>query len=85
MASYLLQNKNIDTAVQKGEVPGVSRCVEHTGVITQIIKEARENKGDLAVIWLDLANAYGSVPHQMIQKTLQLYHVPIRFRQMLRH
>ncbi|XP_052260998.1 uncharacterized protein LOC127865149 [Dreissena polymorpha] len=85
MTSYLLQNKYIDTAEQKGGVPGVSRCVEHTGVITQIIKEARENKGDLAVIWLDLANAYGSVPHQMILKTLQLYHVPIRFRQMLQH
>ncbi|XP_060603696.1 uncharacterized protein LOC132756599 [Ruditapes philippinarum] len=71
LTSYLLENKYIDIAVQKGGVPGVSGCVEHTSVISQIIKEAHENKGDLAVIWLDLANAYGSVPHQLIQKTLQ--------------
>ncbi|XP_052256427.1 uncharacterized protein LOC127861786 [Dreissena polymorpha] len=58
MTSDLLQNKYIDTAVQKGGVSGVSGCIEHTSVITQIIKEARENKGDIAVIWLDLANAY---------------------------
>ena len=85
MTSDLLKNKYIETTAQKGGVPGVSGCVEHTSVITQIIKEAQENKGDIAVIWLDLANAYGSVPHQLIQKILQLYHVPVRFRQMLQH
>ncbi|XP_052218246.1 uncharacterized protein LOC127835860 [Dreissena polymorpha] len=50
MTSYLLLNKYIDTAVQKGGVPGVSGCIEHTSVITQIIKEARENKGDIAML-----------------------------------
>ena len=30
--------------------------------VTQLIREVRENKGDLAVLWLDLANAYGSFP-----------------------
>jgi len=77
MTSYLLKNKYIDW--------GVSGCVEHTSVITQITKEAQENNGDIVVIWLDLANAYGSVPHQLIQNTLHLYHVPVRFRQMLQH
>ena len=27
-------------------------------VLSQIIREARENKGDLAVLWLDLAQSY---------------------------
>jgi len=29
-------------------VPG---CLEHTGVVTQLIREVRENKGDLVVLW----------------------------------
>ena len=50
MTRYLLSNGYIDTSVQKGGIPGVSGCIEHTSVITQIIKEARENIGELAVI-----------------------------------
>ncbi|XP_069105862.1 uncharacterized protein [Argopecten irradians] len=63
---------------------GVSKCVEHTNVLTQIIREAREIKGDLAVLWLDLANAYGSTPHQLVELTLDKYHIPEKFRVMLK-
>ncbi|KAK3750391.1 hypothetical protein RRG08_015884 [Elysia crispata] len=34
-------------------------------------------------IWLDLVNAYGSVPHQMIQLALRMYHVPEDIQVML--
>ena len=44
LTSFMLSNGYIDIAVQKGGVPGVSGCVEHTGALTQIIREARENK-----------------------------------------
>uniref|UniRef100_A0A1A8S175 Reverse transcriptase domain-containing protein n=1 Tax=Nothobranchius rachovii TaxID=451742 RepID=A0A1A8S175_9TELE len=54
----------------KGGVPGVPGCLEHTGVVTQLIREAKEGKGDLAVIWLDLANAYGSIPHKLVKTEL---------------
>ncbi len=54
---FLLKNSYIDTLVQKGGVPGVSGCIEYTGVVTQLIREARESRGYLAVLWLDLANA----------------------------
>ena len=83
MTTYMLNNKYIHIAVQKGGVPGVSGCVEHTSVLTQIIREAKEMKGELAVIWLDLANAYGSMPHKLVQLTLQRYHVPEKIRQLL--
>ena len=59
--------------------------MEHTSVITQIIREAKEKKGELAVIWLDLANAYGTLPHQLIDITLQKYHVPDKVRKLLDH
>lgn len=45
-------------------------------MITQVLKEAREKKGDLAVLWLDLANAYGSMPYKLVLETLERHHVP---------
>ncbi len=63
LCTYLAKNTYINTSVQKGGIPGMSGCMEHTGVATQLIREARENKGNLSVLWLDLANAFGSTPH----------------------
>ncbi|XP_061902037.1 uncharacterized protein LOC133649222 [Entelurus aequoreus] len=76
LMGFLLKNTYIDTSVQKGGVPGVPGCIEHTGVVTQLIREARENRGDLTVLWLDLANAYGSIPHKLVELSLSRYHVP---------
>lgn len=63
LMGFLLKNTYIDILVQKGGVPGVPGCIEHTSVVTQLIREARESRGNLAVLWLDLANADGSIPH----------------------
>lgn len=50
LSSFLLSNNYIDTSVQKGGIPGMPGCLEHTGVVTQLIREAREGRGDLAVL-----------------------------------
>ena len=70
LTEFLLKNEYIDTSVQKGGIPKVPGCLEHTGVVTQLIREAREGKGDLAVLWLDLTNAYGSIPHKHCTGTM---------------
>ena len=44
--------------------------------MTQLLREAKENRGDLVVLWLDLANAYGSVPHKVVEEALKRHHVP---------
>ena len=36
-------------SVQKGVVQGIPGCMEHTGVISQLLKEAKTNKGNLAL------------------------------------
>lgn len=77
LTEYLLRNSYIDIAVQKGGVPGISGCLKHTGVITQLILEAKENSGDLLVIWLDLTNAYGPILHKLVAKALTTYHVQV--------
>ncbi|KAL6489820.1 hypothetical protein MHYP_G00001650 [Metynnis hypsauchen] len=40
------------------------------------IQKAKREKTDLHVIWLDLANAYGSVPHQLINYAMDFFHMP---------
>ena len=52
-------------------------------MIWEAIQKAKANKKYLDVIWLDLANAYGSVPHQMIHLFLQMYHFPAEISSML--
>ena len=85
MTKFMMSNNYIDISVQKGGVPGVSGCVEHTAAVTQIIREAKQNKGNLAVVWLDLANAYGSIPHKLVQETLRRYHIPEKVQHLLQH
>ena len=76
LSKYLLKNNYIDTSVWKGGIPGFPGCLEHTGVVTQILREAREGNGDLAVLWLDLVNVYSSIPHKLVEEALKRHHVP---------
>ena len=39
------------------------------------LKEARAKNSNLTVIWLDIANAYGSIPHKLIVFALNRYGV----------
>ena len=52
-------------------------------MIWEAIQRAKSEKLNLNVIWLDLANAYGSIPHQMIQLALRMYHAPEDIQVML--
>ncbi len=83
LMGFLLKNTYIDTSAQKGGVPGIPGCIENKGVVTQLIREARERKGDLAVLRLDLANAYGSIHHKLVELALSRYHVPEKIRNLI--
>lgn len=39
--------------------------MEHARVVTELLREAREGRGDLVVLWLDFAIAFGSIPHKL--------------------
>ena len=62
LKKYLTENGYINTLVEKGDIPRVSGCLEHATVIWEAIQRARSEKLNIYVVWLDLANAYGSVP-----------------------
>ncbi|KAI8507130.1 hypothetical protein Bbelb_155690 [Branchiostoma belcheri] len=80
LLKYMMDNNYIDTSIQKGGVPGCSGCIEHTSILSQLIQEAKAGKKVLAIVWLDLQNAYGSVPHQLIKVALEKYYVPEPFQ-----
>lgn len=65
ITSYLLANNYIDTSCQKEGVPRFPGCVEHLAIIWEQIQSAKRSRSDLHIVWLDLANAYGSVPLQL--------------------
>ncbi|KAJ8375377.1 hypothetical protein SKAU_G00059570 [Synaphobranchus kaupii] len=83
MTSYFLSNNYIDTSCQKAGVPGFPGCVEHFAMIWEQIQTAKREKSDLHVVWLDLANVYGSVPHQLITFALNFFHIPTSIQSLI--
>ena len=76
ITEYVIKNNFINTSIQKGGIPNVSGCIEHTAILSQLIREAKKEKKNLVVTWLDIANAYGSIPHSVIISALEAAHVP---------
>jgi hypothetical protein len=54
-------------------------CLEHIFVLDTALNTAKNDKRDLAVAWLDLCNAFGSVPHKLISCNLRQLGFPQSF------
>ena len=50
-------------------------CIEHMGVISQLLKDVKKDKGDMAILWLDLKNAYRLILHSLVEEALKHHHV----------
>jgi len=74
-------NKRISPS-QKGfrEVNG---CHEHNFLAASILNTTRRSKKKLFVVWYDLANAFGTIPHQFLFKLLQMMKIPKQFQLIL--
>ena len=68
-------NKFINKSVQKGCMEKVPGCWEHISMVWAALKEAKSKNLSLATIWLDIANAYGSIQHKLIIFALFRYGV----------
>ena len=82
---YLQRNGYINESVQKAGVPGIPGCIEHAYSIWDIIQEAKKKGKDLNIVWLDLANAYGSVPHELLFKAMDFFHIPEKIKNIMRN
>ena len=76
LISHLVDNnKIIDTSVQKGCLAKTPGVWEHVSMVWSALQKTRSAKEDLATVWLDIANAYGTIPHQLIFFALKRYGV----------
>ena len=42
ITDFLVKNKYINASIQKGGIPNVSGCIEHTAILSQLIREAKK-------------------------------------------
>ena len=78
------KNHFIDTSIQKGCMEGIPGCWEHMAMIWDTFKDARINKKSAATVWLDVANAYGSIPHELIFLALKRYGIADSWIELIR-
>ena len=76
LTSYINANGYIDRSVQKGFQRGVNGCQEHSFVLKSLINGIRKQKHSAHFIWVDISNAFGSVPHHVLTEALNSIHVP---------
>ena len=74
----MVANKYVDSSFQKAFSPTVPGCTKHP-LMSSILAEAHSNHKSVAICWLDLANAYGSVHHSLIDFSLRYYYAPPQF------
>ena len=77
--AFMIDNGYLNTSIQKAFVDGIPGCTEHHLKLLSMIEDARRRGKSLSVCWLDIANAYGSVHHELIRFSLNHYHAPDHF------
>ena len=69
---------------QKGFLPGVRGIQEHTHLLQSAIEEAKKDKSNLTICWLDLSNAFGSLPHATLSELFSSLPIPEDLRKILK-
>ena len=76
ISDHLTTNTLINPALQKGFMPGVCGCIEHNLCLEEIITDAKVNKKTVHITFFDLKDAFGSVPHKLIEYSLYRNFIP---------
>ena len=74
--SFMIANGYMDTNVQKAFMHEISGYTEQSTKLAAALREPHTKHRSVTVYWLDLANAYDSVHHGLIQFSLQHYNAP---------
>ena len=68
---------------QKGFLPGVQGIQEHSHLLQTVIEEAKASRRNIFIAWLDLANAFGSVPHAVLGELFGSLPIPGPIKRLL--
>ena len=80
---HMIRNSFFDLRLQKGFLPGVAGCLEHSSLLTEALRDARSRKRSICISWIDLRNAFGSVRHSLIQFALRHYQFPVHYQRLI--
>uniref|UniRef100_A0ABD2WJG2 Reverse transcriptase domain-containing protein n=1 Tax=Trichogramma kaykai TaxID=54128 RepID=A0ABD2WJG2_9HYME len=58
-------------------------CFEHNFILQEILREAKDRKREVVVAWLDLSNAFPSLPHSSIFRALEGHGMPLKVRNVI--
>lgn len=72
-------NISIFSPNQRGFIAGVNGCADNSSIVTELFHDASRHNKNLVVTALDFRNAFGSVPHGMIDHTLRAKGFPLEF------
>ena len=79
LQQFLLNNNIINPTLQKGFLSGMNGTVEHIFSICSILDNAIQHGLPLAMSFLDLRNAFGSVSHLLIRDIFHYVQLPSEF------
>ena len=69
---------------QKGFLPGVNGIQEHTQLLRTVVEDAKANRTDMAMAFLDLRNAFGSIPHGILEELFSSLPIPSQLRKIIK-
>ena len=72
---HMIGNGFRDTCVQKAFQTTIPGCEKHQFKAHYVLQDANSNARSLTIAWIDLGNAYGSIPHKLIAYAFNHYRV----------
>ena len=76
ICNFLLENQFIESNMQKGFWRAISGTIEHTELLTHIIKHAKNKQRQITITLLYLKNGSEKVDHKLLLKVLDYHHIP---------
>ena len=69
---------------QKGFFPGFNGIQEHTQLLRTVVEDAKPNRNDMAMAFLDLCNVFGSIPHGILEELFSSLPIPFQLRKIIK-
>ena len=80
MFNFLKQNNSIEHQIQNGFTSNISGAIEHTSIMSHVMRKARIKQWSLVITLLDLKNVFGEFHYNLIRSVLSYHHIPSHVR-----
>ena len=85
LVEFMMANNIINPELQKGFLSGNPKVFEHVLSLNAIIDNAKQHSLPLSMTFIDLRNAFGSVPNKLISDMLHHIYVPVQLQEYVSH